>query len=217
MASFVASMGNKGQPVVKKAKKKQVKDELDRQKQAEKKKRRLEKALATSAAIISELEKKKQMKKEEQQRLDEEGAAIAEAVALHVLIGEDSDDSYKILLENDGLNPWDCPGQFDHVMSVSRPDIPVQEFGRCTTLDGTGWTSNIDRFGSMWHGFGSDYWSVSAGHYAEDHRALCFKQVDGAVSEISAGIIAAQAVSSLHITVDGDEEFNALNRKRRGM
>lgn len=76
---------------VKKMKKKQVKDESDRIKQAEKKKRRLEKALATSAAIISELEKKKQMKKE-QQRLDEEGAAIAEAVALQVLIGEDSDD-----------------------------------------------------------------------------------------------------------------------------
>lgn len=78
---------------VRKVKKKQVKDELDRIKQAEKKKRRLEKALATSAAIISELEKKKQMKKEEQQRLDEEGAAIAEAVALQVLIDEDSDST----------------------------------------------------------------------------------------------------------------------------
>lgn len=77
---------------VKKGKKKQVKDELDRIKQAEKKKRRLEKALATSAAIISELEKKKQKKKEEQERLDEEGAAIAEAVALQVLIGEDPDE-----------------------------------------------------------------------------------------------------------------------------
>ncbi|KAJ4955979.1 hypothetical protein NE237_012762 [Protea cynaroides] len=70
-----------------KEKKKQGKDELDRQKQIEKKRRRLEKALATSAAIRSELEKKKQKKKEEQQRLDEEGAAIAEAVALHVLVG----------------------------------------------------------------------------------------------------------------------------------
>ncbi|CAN6879777.1 unnamed protein product [Brassica oleracea] len=69
-----------------------VKDEFDRVKQAEKKKRRLEKALATSAAIRAELENKKQKKLEEQQRLDEEGAAIAEAVALHVLLGEDSDD-----------------------------------------------------------------------------------------------------------------------------
>ncbi|XP_022141063.1 uncharacterized protein LOC111011555 [Momordica charantia] len=216
MASFVASMGNKGQPIVKKAKKKQVKDELDRQKQAEKKKRRLEKALATSAAIISELEKKKQMKKEEQQRLDEEGAAIAEAVALHVLIGEDSDESYKILLENEGLNHWECPGQFDHVMGVTRPGIPVQEFGRCS-LEGTGWTSNIDGFGSMWHGFRNDYWSISGAPYAEDHHTLCFKQVDGGVSEISAGIIAAQAVSSLQITVDEKEEIDVLNRIRRGM
>ncbi|KAF9615575.1 hypothetical protein IFM89_024664 [Coptis chinensis] len=56
-------------PPVRKGKKKQAKDEVDRLKQAEKKKRRLEKALATSAAIRSELEKKKQKKKEEQQRL----------------------------------------------------------------------------------------------------------------------------------------------------
>ncbi|KAL3650520.1 hypothetical protein CASFOL_006923 [Castilleja foliolosa] len=80
---------------VRKPKKKHVKDELDRIKQAEKKKRRLEKALATSAAIRLELEKKKLKKKEEQERLDEEGAAIAEAVALQVLLDEDSDDSKK--------------------------------------------------------------------------------------------------------------------------
>ncbi|XP_071713544.1 uncharacterized protein [Rutidosis leptorrhynchoides] len=85
---------------VRKMKKKQVKDELDRIKQAEKKKRRLEKALATSAAIISELEKKKQKKKEEQQRLDDEGAAIAEAVALQVLIGDDSDDTDDITFQD---------------------------------------------------------------------------------------------------------------------
>lgn len=67
-----------------KEKKKQAKEERDRLKQAEKKKRRLEKALATAAAIRTELEKKKQRRKEEEQRLDEEGAALAEAVALQV-------------------------------------------------------------------------------------------------------------------------------------
>ncbi|GAB2265161.1 hypothetical protein Dimus_000226 [Dionaea muscipula] len=95
---------------VKKGKKKQANDELDRMKQAEKKRRRLEKALATSAAIRSELEKKKQKKKEEQQRLDEEGAALAEAVALQVLIGDDSDDSSEIAVKKDEeFNPsWYC-------------------------------------------------------------------------------------------------------------
>lgn len=67
-----------------KEKKKQAKEERDRLKQAEKKKRRLEKALATAVAIRTELEKKKQRRKEEEQRLDEEGAALAEAVALQV-------------------------------------------------------------------------------------------------------------------------------------
>lgn len=74
-----------------KEKKKQAKEERDRLKQVEKKKRRLEKALATAAAIRIELEKKKQKRKEEEQRLDEEGAALAEAVALQVLVDEDVD------------------------------------------------------------------------------------------------------------------------------
>ncbi|KAH7432844.1 hypothetical protein KP509_07G043000 [Ceratopteris richardii] len=74
-----------------KDKKKQAKEEKDRQKQVEKKRRRLEKALATSAAIRLELEKKKQRKREEEQRLDEEGAALAESVALYVLLDEDSE------------------------------------------------------------------------------------------------------------------------------
>jgi len=103
-------------PQVKKAKKKPVKDELDRIKQAEKKRRRLEKALATSAAIRSELEKKKQKKKEEQERLDEEGAAIAEAVDLHVLLGEDSDDPRIILKEHKNLGDWQHAANFSPFM-----------------------------------------------------------------------------------------------------
>ncbi|XP_015693759.1 uncharacterized protein LOC102721843 [Oryza brachyantha] len=100
--------GNQGGKLLKKGKKKHAKDELDRQKQAEKKRRRLEKALANSAAIISELEKKRQQKKEEQQRLDDEGAAIAEAVALHVLIDEDSEEPCHLMLDNLRIcNHWE--------------------------------------------------------------------------------------------------------------
>ena len=100
---------------VRKVKKKQVKDELDRIKQAEKKKRWLEKALAASAAIIFELEKN-QKKKEEQQRLDQECASIAEAVALQVLIGEESDKScVQAMMHNDEeWYPWGyCAGNFE--------------------------------------------------------------------------------------------------------
>jgi hypothetical protein len=88
----------------KKARKKHAKEESDRQRQAEKKKRRLEKALANSAAIISELEKKRRQKQEEQQRLDDEGAAIAEAVALHVLIGEDCDEPRQLIWNDHASN-----------------------------------------------------------------------------------------------------------------
>ncbi|KAL5196411.1 hypothetical protein ABZP36_008402 [Zizania latifolia] len=110
--------------VLKKGKKKQAKDELDRQKQAEKKRRRLEKALANSAAIISELEKKKQKKREEQQRLDEEGAAIAEAVALHVLIGEDSNEPCHLMLnKHRRCNHWDHSAGFDFAVDAQGADI----------------------------------------------------------------------------------------------
>jgi len=115
---------NQAGKVLKKGKKKQAKDELDRQKQAEKKWRRLEKALANSAAIISELEKKKQKKKEEQQRLDEEGAAIAEAVALHVLIGEDSDEPCHLMLNKHiRCNHWDASAAFEFTVDAQPTDI----------------------------------------------------------------------------------------------
>ncbi|XP_057828155.2 vicilin-like seed storage protein At2g18540 isoform X3 [Cryptomeria japonica] len=73
----------------KKEKKKQAKEERDKKKQEEKKKRRLDKAVANSTAIRIELEQKKQKRKEEEKRLDEEGAALAEAVAMQVLGEED--------------------------------------------------------------------------------------------------------------------------------
>ncbi|KAJ0542154.1 hypothetical protein HanRHA438_Chr09g0396321 [Helianthus annuus] len=166
---------------VRKMKKKQVKDESDRIKQAEKKKRRLEKALATSAAIISELEKKKQKKKEEQQRLDEEGAAIAEAVALQVLTGEDSDDTFS------GVN-----------YSQQVYNNPKEEFG---------WIMNANG-GSIcqWNG------------YERGENGSFARGVERSyVGEMSAaGLIAAQAVSSLHIADDEDISAFMFNRMVRG-
>lgn len=132
--------------MLKKGKKKQAKDELDRQKQAEKKRRRLEKALATSAAIRSELEKKKQKKIEEQQRLDEEGAAIAEAVALHVLVGEDTEESHR-------YNPWEHCGNVGLFMGY-------QNFTKYS-VEGAGWPT-----GAKWNDWGigqSQETEISAG------------------------------------------------------
>ncbi|KAF7813122.1 uncharacterized protein G2W53_034098 [Senna tora] len=174
---------NKGQHV-RKAKKKQVKDELDRLKQAEKKKRRLEKALATSAAIISELEKKKQNKKEEQQRLDAEGAAIAEAVALHVLLGEDSDDSCKAINQG-GCKPWNCNSNLDLFLGGKK--------GSCFPhLDSTTW----------WGGTENGKWVSHDEPIYDDDEEARWAGPDG----FSADLIAAQAVSSLQIAEDADAE-----------
>ncbi|XP_010448392.1 PREDICTED: uncharacterized protein LOC104730855 [Camelina sativa] len=183
------------QPVVRKAKKKHGKDEFDRIKQAEKKKRRLEKALATSAAIRAELEKKKQKRLEEQQRLDEEGAAIAEAVALHVLLGEeDSDDSSPRV--NIG-----CQGK-GFKMDLFRDEksslLPRQSCASYA-VQGIGFMSSGYGYGlgdSHWSPFTRDSWDNNMG--------------------ISADLIAAQAVSSLQISENADGNAFVFNGMFRG-
>lgn len=188
-------------PGVRRPKKNQVKDELDRLKQAEKKKRRLEKALATSAAIRTELEKKKQKKKEEQQRLDEEGAAIAEAVALHVLLGEDSCDSCEIMLNKDeGFRPWACAGKIDFFMGGRQVVLPREDPEH--SFQGIRWVSSADGSGCTWNQWGNNDLSVSSGPFLGD---LCTPYSDERgweTTEICAGHIAAQAVASLQIGED---------------
>ncbi|XP_047325731.1 uncharacterized protein LOC124929419 [Impatiens glandulifera] len=186
----------KFQPSVRKGKKKQVKDELDRLKQAEKKKRRLEKALATSAAIRTELEKKKEKKKEEQKRLDEEGAAIAEAVALHVLIGEDSDND-------------DDDSNVDVFLGGGR-------MGGRAILPFHRWGPN-----SQGLGLNND-WSVLHHPQPIMENHLYPAYVDGRRrrglegAQISAGLIASQAVASLHLTEDVHVDSYFLNRVFHG-
>lgn len=183
---------------IRKGKKKQVKDELDRNKQAEKKKRRLEKALATSAAIISELERKKEKKKEEQQRLDQEGAAIAEAVALQVLVGEEDPEE---------PDSWVRARNFDLFVggsgsgSGSRTTDAILSDHQLSTSpnEETGWV-----FNGHWNGFGS---------FISDVRAPYFS--DGsweARDRWPAEVIVADAVSSLQIVDDEDVDAFVYNR-----
>ncbi|CAN6471151.1 unnamed protein product [Victoria cruziana] len=133
-------------PVLRKERKKQVKDELDRLKLAEKKKRRLEKALAASAAIRLELEKKKQKKKEEQKRLDEEGAATAEAVALHVLMDEKPEEYYPTLLDKEDLISTQVPANIslDFLTVPGHAGIPVCELD-CMLPYQRCWKNSLDR------------------------------------------------------------------------
>lgn len=186
----------------KEKKKKQVKDEMDRRKQAEKKRRRLEKALATSAAIRSELEKKKQKKKEEEQRLDEEGAAIAEAVALHVLC-DDLDDSCQIMLnKNDGFgldSLRDCASNIGAFLGGWKTTAPCLTFGKYY-LDGFGCASDAYGSGCKWNDLGIG-WSFAPGMIDQDIPELYFEE-KGQGAELSPGLIAAQAVSSLQIAED---------------
>uniref|UniRef100_A0A5B7A5D1 Uncharacterized protein n=1 Tax=Davidia involucrata TaxID=16924 RepID=A0A5B7A5D1_DAVIN len=201
---------------VRKVKKKQVKNEVDRLKQAEKKKRRLEKALANSAAIRMELEKKKLKKKEEQQRLDEEGAAIAEAVALHVLLGEDSEDSCKIMLKKDeGFNPWDCASNIDLFMGGRRAVLPHQDISK-HSLEGLGWVSNDHGSGCKWNDWGNSDCSLSSGPFGRDLHMPYFDERGWDTTEISVGLIAAQAVSSLQIAEDSHVDTFVFNSMLSG-
>lgn len=182
-------------PALRKSKKKQAKEEVDRQKQAEKKKRRLEKALATSAAIRSELEKKKQKKIEEQQRLDEEGAALAEAVALHVLVGEDKDESCPFML-NKRLNPWEYSNNISLLMGC-------QSFAKYP-IGGIGWMPDAYDPSCKWNEWGPAS-SPPHGLFVRDLRTPYFKDtLHGAA--ICPGHIAANAVSLLQIKDDSHED-----------
>ncbi|XP_027110225.1 uncharacterized protein LOC113760715 [Coffea eugenioides] len=201
---------------VRKVKKKQVKDELDRIKQAEKKKRRLEKALATSAAIRSELEKKKQKKKEEQQRLDEEGAAIAEAVALHVLLGEDSDDSCKVIMKKDEeLNRWDCCDNFDILMGGREAVVPHEDLSNYS-FKNMEWVSDTQRYGYGWSDWGNTGWMVSSEPMGRELYPQYLVEGGWDTAGISAGLVAAQAVSSLKIAEDAQVDKYVYNRMLRG-
>lgn len=170
-------------------KKKQDKDELERVKRAEKKKIRLEKSLANSAAIRAELEKKKLKKLEEQRRLDEEGAAIAEAAALHVLLGEDSDDSCRTMLNQEtGFKPLDCPAKLNLSTSGRNGFFLHQAVHRSRVRDCN--------------------WSVSYESFA--------RGCDSNNMGISADLIAAQAVSSLQISENASVDavvFNGMFRR----
>lgn len=205
--------GGKAPSGARKVKKKQVKDELDRIKQAEKKKRRLEKALAASAAIISELEKKNQKKKEEQQRLDEECAAIAEAVALQVLIGEESDKScVHAMMQKEEWYPWGyCAGNLELFVGESHartkatviphsrlPMSPIGDMGRVS--DGYGGS------GCQWNGYGLS----DGGYFLRDVQAAPYVvERDWEAEEVS------EAVSTLQIADDGVNAF-VINRMLRG-
>lgn len=192
---------------VRKVKKKQVKDELDRLKQAEKKRRRLEKALATSAAIRSELEKKKLMKQEEQKRLDEEGAAIAEAVALQVL-GEDLDDSSNIKLEKDEVfEPLNFACKFDRFTGGTESSLPHQDLPRYSPEVIGRVCDGHNRFGYMWNNCSSKWRQQSFcpqyhGPVARNFYRPYYDEKGWETSDISAGVIAEQAISSLRIAED---------------
>ncbi|KAJ0466239.1 hypothetical protein HanRHA438_Chr14g0681921 [Helianthus annuus] len=197
---------------VRKVKKKQVKDEMDRIKQAEKKKRRLEKALAASAAIISELEKKNQKKKEEQQRLDEECAAIAEAVALHVLIGEESNKSGVPAMmhkEEEEWYPWGYgASNFGLFMGDSHARTTATVIPHSRQLLGspngdTCWVSDgCGGSGHQWNGYGLS----DGGYFLSDVQAPYVMERDWE---------AAEAISSLQIADDGVNAF-VFNRMMRG-
>ncbi|XP_019195310.1 PREDICTED: uncharacterized protein LOC109189058 [Ipomoea nil] len=197
---------------VRKVKKKQVKDELDRIKQAEKKKRRLEKALATSAAIRLELEKKKQKKKEEQQRLDEEGAAIAEAVALHVLIGEDSEDSNEVMQKKDmgGLDLWDHSRNFDIIVGGTGAVFPQRDLSKCS-FEGSMWISGDQRYGCTWNDFGNTECMVSPEQVL--HPQFLDKG-NWDITPLSPSSF-AEAISSLQIAEDAPAHTYIFNRMLR--
>nr|DAD24404.1 TPA_asm: hypothetical protein HUJ06_025868 [Nelumbo nucifera] len=106
--------------------------------------------------------KAKQEKKEVQQRLDEEGAAIAEAVDLHV-VAEDTDDSCEIGLKRDeAFNPCGHKTNNGLFKEGWRTGLPHQGFMK-PSLEGLGWMPDACGFGFKWNYWGMSGWSLSSG------------------------------------------------------
>lgn len=186
-----------------KEKKKQAKEERDRLKQVEKKKRRLEKALATATAIRIELEKKKQRRKEEEQRLDAEGAALAEAVALQVLVEEEV-----ISLDDDTV----CDCKVPSFCKAPRSDAKLQT---SVASDNGGTAKEV----SMSRRSNSEDVQVKKlvrcsewGVFNNPRDNLAFSSERAKAAELAAGIAAAQAVAALKIAEEARAEAEAAKK-----
>ncbi|MBA0768121.1 hypothetical protein Gotri_016952 [Gossypium trilobum] len=150
-------------------------------------------------------------KKEEQQRLDEEGAAIAEAVALHVLVGEDSDDSCTVMLnKEEGFNPWDYANNLNLFMGGGRGRGCFLQQGQANW---GGQVCDAYKDGWEWAMLENSNWSLPYGAYGGDLQASCSYLEDGSWGNtgVSADLIAAQAVSALQITKDAAVDTIVLN------
>eukprot|EP00250_Pteridium_aquilinum_P011889 c20370_g1_i2 orf=249-1088(+) len=209
-----------------KEKKKQAKEERDRLKQVEKKKRRLEKALATATAIRIELEKKKQRRKEEEQRLDEEGAALAEAVALQVLVEEEvisldgsicgeaqqnvgcNVANFPILSRASKIISCDVKPQIcsTSVACVTNSDVNADATGKVVSMNSISSCSYREQTEDVQvKRLVLSDWEISRDN-------LTFSSKRAKAAEVAAGLAAAQAVAALKIAEEARAEAEAAKK-----
>ncbi|KAF9615574.1 hypothetical protein IFM89_024663 [Coptis chinensis] len=84
------------------------------------------------------------------------------------------------------------------------------------SLEGLGRVS--DAYGGMsckWNDWGFGSWSLSQDIFGKERHAPYFEERIRGTTEISAGLIAAQAVSSLQIAEDAHAESILINRMLR--
>lgn len=202
-----------------KEKKKQAKEERDRLKQVEKKKRRLEKALATATAIRIELEKKKQKRKEEEQRLDEEGAALAEAVALQVLVEEEVNSLEDSMCENAGCKTSNFPILRKTYKSVTTSDAQpacgasvtsneAKSEARAKEVSMNNVSVSKDQCQEVKRKLVISNWEV----FSNPRDNLTFSSERAKAAELAAGLAAAQAVAALRIAEEARAEAEAAKK-----
>ncbi|KAG8381263.1 hypothetical protein BUALT_Bualt06G0104300 [Buddleja alternifolia] len=124
----------------------------------------------------------------EDQRLNEDGAAIAEAVALHVLLDEDN-----IVLKKDvGLESGDSK-------------VALLQF----SLEELGWDSDVDGHWPTWSNSESCDWNISSDPPGRDLQPQFFEE-EGIDSIISDDVVAEKDMSSLQIGDDMQADTNVL-------
>lgn len=127
---------------------------------------------------------------------------------MRVLIGEDSDDSYKIVLNKDEeYNHWDCSSNAGLFVGEQRNGFACQDSAN-KLPQRIQWITNTYRSGCTELSFSSGMYGNSDSWY--------FQEAGSKTTGFSAALIAAHAVSSLQIAEGAHDNtfmFNGMLRK----
>ncbi|KAB5551513.1 hypothetical protein DKX38_008824 [Salix brachista] len=129
---------------------------------------------------------------------------------------KDSDDSCKILLNKEEVfNTWSCDGNIDLLGCEKKPSLPHEDCSG-NSFERIGWVPNTCGTGCQWGERETNDLSFSYESLRGGVPVQYFDDGSWGTTEFSAGLIAAQAVSSLQIAEDAHGDTFLFDGMLRG-